>query len=118
MKNPFSAKIKAHDVRLNEKTERPDYGFIDRLGRKVGARVHTYEQDHEELPANYEGYCWRGTPGHKWIVIAHNTRNGHPYGSATFHRTCSTEEARDKAILKYLNDSSRQLRKKFAEYNR
>jgi len=115
------------DQRDNASDERHDFGFIDRLGRKVGARVIQYEVDYVEMTQDYldkhqraTGYCysWRGTPGHKFKVWAHNTRNGETYGSACFSRVCSSAEERDEALLKYLNDSSRQLRKKFAEYNR
>jgi len=111
-------KIKAVDTRQNETIDRPDFGFIDRLGRKVGAYVRTYETDYEQLPDDFIGYHWKGTPGHKWIVAAHNTRNGQTYGSASFCKEFDTAEARDKAILKYLNESSKRLGKKFAEYNR
>jgi hypothetical protein len=100
---------------------RHDFGFIDRLRRKVGCRIQTWEVDLVALSdedKNKLSYWGTGTPGHWFCSQVMNTRDGIGYGahqSAMYHKT---DAARASYIAKYIDGSKKRMWKKFAEYNR
>lgn len=83
-----------------------DFGVSDRFGRKVGARITSYEVDFAEAPPEaYSGYTI--SEGHYYAMQVSATRNGEPYGASQPNQHFKTIEERTKAIDKYLKEAGK-----------
>jgi hypothetical protein len=88
----------------NQKERFVDFGLVDEKGRRIGAKLTTYELDFVANDNN-PGATYDVAPGHYYILTPQHTRNGEEYGFGAHIGFFQRPHDREFAALKYLDDA-------------
>jgi len=113
MTDTTSTQIRTRSLgRVNRQTPHDvDFGMVDSKGRRIGARVHTYEETYEDLPAGSNTGWYSQPAGHYFGMTVSATRNGQHFGATQSAQYFATEALRDAAALKYLTAARKRAAK-------
>jgi len=96
-----------------EGVEEIDFGLVDGKGRKIGCTITRGNCDCVfSIDPTIIIYT-NLSPGHHYFFRPSITRNGKPFGAAQSERFFDTEEAREKAIAKYVTASKQRMQNNF-----
>jgi len=91
-----------------------DFGYVDHKGRKIGAKISTYERTMVAAGAEYDGCFFTLAPGHYYVLRSQATRNGVEYGATQRSHHFKTPEERERALGKYLRSAELLAKRKGA----